>query len=431
MARFSQTFKWLYNRLPFADEARAKLRAWAGAVEEQLVDLQTEANAVYDALFVTTASGDDLDKWGAVLGKAREDGQSDAQYRADLLDRLRASSSLLTISAIADKVDEIAEEWVPPLEVVKVGVEQVPRVDEHYRPYWGGDPQQYGRREDGTDAQDDYSLGEVWGLEELDRLTFSVVLSRIPTPEEAGDLVDGVYDVKAAHVRGHLVNELATTPTVYRRRATAYSAAVAPWLWADEFNILTDEAVTTEELGYDTFGDGTSYPVWSIGEGRLWGDSSQGDPNLPHVIVPRLGLPDRLVMLERDIYVETKMWIEEDGTGTGWAGVALRADPGISDKMYAVAFAGVAPDCTYAFYYYNGSSWTSIIPPTAVGVDMGDSTGVDVQITLEGQLLTLIVDGTVLRERYDVGSDLTTPGRWGFVTVEDNVDLYADNFKYW
>jgi hypothetical protein len=424
MARFSQTFNWLYSRLPFADTARTKLRVWAEAIRLELVALQTQANAVYDALFVTTAAGDDLDKWGEVLGEARSQGQSDAQYRAELLDRLRAVSSLLTISAIADKVDEIAEGWVPPLEVVKVGPGQTPRVDEHYKPHWGGEPRQYGRREDGLGAQDDYSLGESWGLAELDRLTFSVVLSRIPTQEEAGDLVEGVYDVKAAHVRGYLVNELATTPTVYRVRAKAYKGGVAPWLWADEFNYPGGYAIG-EEQGYETFGGS----IWVALGTEVFGNSSQGTPGVPHVIVPQLGLPDRLVLPERDIYVDTEIKIDEDTTGSGWAGVALRADPAVSGKMYAVAFAGVAPDCTYAVYYYDGSSWTPIISSTAVGKDMAAYQRV--QITLEGQLLTLIVAGTVLRARYDVGNALTTPGRWGLVTVGDNVDLYAENFKYW
>jgi hypothetical protein len=87
MGRFAQTFNWLFSRLPFSDEARVTLRVWAEALRRELcgptasgLNLQDQINNLYDAAFISTASGVDLNEWGAVLGLERETCEADVNY---------------------------------------------------------------------------------------------------------------------------------------------------------------------------------------------------------------------------------------------------------------------------------------------------------------------------------------------------------------
>jgi hypothetical protein len=211
MSRFTQTFNALYRKLPFSDEARTILRAWAEAVRQEILDLQTETNNVYDATWITTATGGDLDKWGEVLEVPRDPPEkSDVAYRVDLLERIRLSNYGLTHYLIRTGINAIGAGFTPQLAVTTYGIH------DHYKTYWDGSPQPYGRRENGPGPSDEYSLGDIWGLAELDRLAFSVVVDRIPTREEAFELVNGdttspgLVALKPAQSCGLIVNDLGT-----------------------------------------------------------------------------------------------------------------------------------------------------------------------------------------------------------------------------
>lgn len=100
--RFNLVFRILDARTPFR-EANGLLRALLDAVRNRLTELSAEINACYDA-FITTATGEDLDRWGDSLGVARSPGELDNAYRARLLSILRAKRDTLTYQAIKDKV---------------------------------------------------------------------------------------------------------------------------------------------------------------------------------------------------------------------------------------------------------------------------------------------------------------------------------------
>ena len=370
--------------------------------------LQTAANRVYDAIFLPRARTAELDAWGALLNVARTAGESDPAYRTRLLTAWQASAYALTIKALTDALNLKGATYVPVLSVT--------RIDEYYKD----------RNEDGVDPADTWSLGDRWGLCELDLLSFGVVLSRIPTAVEAQELINIVAALKAAQVCGWLLNQLATLPITYRARAKAYSATVAAWLWDDNFNRATLPGAVTDL--YNTYGDAA--PVWTYTAlAALWGDASNGaGGGVPRVCVPKLTLASPLLLRERDIYVDAQLKIDVLGAGTGFAGVALRYDEA-TNKGYFVGFA-TTPASTYTVYYFDGAAWNVLLGPTAVGVDMAAAYR-RVQVTLEDKYLTLIVAGTVLESRTDIGVAIATAQRWGFCCKGINVDLYADDIRYW
>ncbi|MGD8719136.1 MAG: hypothetical protein PVH29_09990 [Candidatus Zixiibacteriota bacterium] len=450
MSRFAQTFNALYRKLPFSDEGRTVLRTWVEAIRREivgdpgepgLVNLQDEANKVYEAIWITDATGEDLDKWGEVLDIPRDPpSKNDPVYRLELLELLQGSNYALTLKMIEEGLEEIGSRFAPTL-----GVDAI---HEHYKPYGDTPP---GRRENGSDSTDDYSLGEIWGLCELDRLTFSVVVDRIPTIEEAFLLVGGdttspgLVDLKPAQSCGLIVNDLATTPPSYRLRSMAYSVGVAPWLWNDnfewsDFDFAAGASPEHRARLYETFGDSTGTSAWviidyaggeDVGDGRLElvGFASDGAVGVPHVCLPRTDV-DPVVLEERDIYVDVNFFIN-DGSGLGYtdsAGLALRYDDS-TGEMYALVFYGTDP-YYYALYYVNDvGAWSQVIAPTATGIDM--STSQRVQCTLESNYLTLIINDTIKESRTDIGSALTSAGRWGFLTYGDACDLIVEEFKYW
>jgi len=396
---------------------------WVPGKVPGLQSLQTAANAVYDACFLPTATGGDLEKWGEVLRVHRDEGETDPAYRQDLLEALKKAGGALTVQGITGAATAAAAAFVPPLGVT--------RVDEYYR----------ARVEDGRGVTDEWYLGERWGLEYADLLSFAVVVDRIPTAAEARTLADAVAAVKPAQTRGYVVNARAPDPAVlgpaiYRLRGGGYQPGVAPWLWADEFYRLTIDTGTPPS--YDAFGGDESWYIEGGSVYALHGDADAGELDKPHVILPKREKPERVLFLERDVYMDAKLKIVQ--TGTGWAGVALRVttvnEPPELDKMYALAFWLDHTVPTYALKHWDGDDWTDVLGPAAVGFDM--TAYRRVEVTLEEQKFTLIVWNdelpaapVVLQDRAAVGGALTAPGRWGFVTVGANVDLYVDYFRYW
>ncbi|MEE9456754.1 MAG: hypothetical protein V3W11_06360 [bacterium] len=453
MSRFTQTFNALYRKLPFSDEGRTILRVWVEAIRRELVGvagppevvgLQEQANKVYEATWITTATVGDLDKWGEVLEVPRDPPEkSDVEYRVDLLERIRLSNYGLTHYLIRTGINAIGAGFTPPLAVTTYGIH------DHYKTYWDGSPPPYGRRENGSGPSDEYSLGDIWGLAELDRLAFSVVVDRIPTREEAFELVNGdttspgLVALKPAQSCGLIVNDLGTTPPSFRLRSVAYSVAVAPWLWNDNFYwpdfdpAPPGAPVNYVERLYETIGDSTAGTSWVIVDStaannqcELVGYAALGEVGVPHLCLPRLDV-EPIVLEERDIYVDVDLHIY-DITGSGYtnsAGLALRYDDS-TGEMYALVFYGTDPDYYYALYYVNDlGSWNQVIAPTATGKDMSASQRV--QVTLESNYLTLIIDGVFKETRTDIGTDLTSAGRWGLLTYGDACDLIVEEFKYW
>lgn len=379
---------------------------------------QTGVNRVYDAAFIPYARNLELDEWGKVIRSTagalltRILGESDPAYRARLLAAWQATVAALTVKAITDAVNAAAAAFVPPLTVT--------RIDEYYKD----------RLEDGVAAADTWSLGDRWGLHDLDLLSFAVVLSRIPTPAETLTLAAVVESLKAAQTCGYLVNQLATLPISYRARAKIYSQKVMDWIWDDNFLRAAWMAAPDVTDYYDTFGEGGVMPVWQYSLGtEIWGVGANGvGGGVPMVCVPRQNLK-RFVFDERDIYIDALLKIVDFGMGPGSAGLALRYDD-VNNELYAVMFAGLAPGCNYTVYHYDPiGGWTVIAGPTVIAADM--SVYQRVQCTLEDKYLTLIVAGVVLENRLDIGTTLTTPGRWGLCIDDVNVDLYADEIKYW
>ena len=119
MSRFKFNFAILTNRKTFRDlNEDSPLRALLETVRSELTEREGVTleftsdglNALYDARFITKASGDDLDKWGETLDLARTVGETDSTYRARLLDELRDFTSSLTVEAIKDKIFDITGE---------------------------------------------------------------------------------------------------------------------------------------------------------------------------------------------------------------------------------------------------------------------------------------------------------------------------------
>jgi hypothetical protein len=215
---------------------------------------------------------------------------------------------------------------------------------------------------------------------------------------------------------------------------------VAPWLWNDNFYWPDFEVGADIDYVvrlYQTIGDGPGDPTWVIQDSTadnnkcdLVGYAARGEAGVPHLCLPRLDV-EPVVLEERDIYVDVDLHID-DAIGSGYtnsAGLALRYDDS-TGEMYALVFYGTDPSYYYALYYVDDmGSWNQVIAPTETGKDMNASQRV--QVTLESNYLTLIIDGTVKEERTDIGTDLTSAGRWGLLTYGDACDLIVEEFKYW
>jgi len=105
-----KTFRNLRTDSPLRlllETVRSELTEREGATLEFTSD---GLNAMYDAAFINTASGDELDLWGETLDLPRNASETDADYRARLLAELRDFTSCLTVDALADAVQTITSE---------------------------------------------------------------------------------------------------------------------------------------------------------------------------------------------------------------------------------------------------------------------------------------------------------------------------------
>lgn len=414
---FAQTFNWLYSRLPFSDTARTRLRVWAEAIRRELLDFQTEADEVYDGIFITEADGTDLDEWGEVIDidPPRGPAEGDAAFRARLLTEWQTTFDALTVTAVTGAVDALGAGYVPVLSVDTIA--------EHYKD----------RLEDGVGAANDYDLGDRWGLARLDLSTFAVEIDRIPTAAEAQALITAIGLVRPAQTRGFLVVPLPAppgTPPRYRLYGTSYSDDVAPWLWDDNIYIPDNRGVSQD---YQLINDGPPPVSWEYAGGpppvELYGDASDGAVGAPHLCIPRQDL-DPVLLDYRDMYVECSLKVTGGAPDT--AGIALRFDD-VTREFYYLAFRWSGTAWEYSFIYYDGAAMNAIINWTATGTAM--DVYKTVQTWLENDLFTLIINGVVLENKTDIKRvgvlDITADGEWGFCTDGTARDIYIDWWRMW
>jgi hypothetical protein len=410
---FTQTFNWLYSRLPFSDTTRTVLRVWAEAIRQELLDLQTEADEVYDAIFITEADGTDLDAWGEVLDVERGV-MADPAYRAALLAEWQATFAALTVTAVTDAVDALGATYVPVLSVDDVA--------EHYKD----------RLEDGTGAANDYDLGDRWGLARLDLSTFAVEIDRIPTAAEAEDLIQAIGEVRPAQTRGFLVVPLPAppgTPPRYRLYGTSYSDDVAPWFWDDNFE---------RPVGWGTMpsyyqlvndgGAGTSWEITLDGAVRvLYGDASDTIAGRPGLCFPRQDLTPAILDY-RDMYMDCSVKFKNI-TVVEHSGIALRYDDA-TGVFYAIAFHWTGATWQYQFMRWTGAAWVVIVAWTNTAADLTFYT--HIQTWLEDNEWTLIINDVVEENKTDIGNDITTDGEWGFyIYGTGDFDIWIDWWRMW
>lgn len=119
MSRFRFNFAILTNRKTFRDlRTTSPLRKILDTIRSELTEREGATleftanglNAMYDAAFINTASGDELDLWGETLDLPRSASETDADYRTRLLAELRDFTACITVDALADAVQAITSE---------------------------------------------------------------------------------------------------------------------------------------------------------------------------------------------------------------------------------------------------------------------------------------------------------------------------------
>jgi len=127
MSRFRFNFSILTGRKAFRDlNADSPLRKLLETIRSELTErdgatyefVSDGLNKVYDARFITLASGDDLDKWGETLELPRSASELDEAYRARLLTELRDFTACLTADAIKDAVESLPGISRPDIEEI-------------------------------------------------------------------------------------------------------------------------------------------------------------------------------------------------------------------------------------------------------------------------------------------------------------------------
>jgi hypothetical protein len=339
-------------------------------------------------------------------------------YRQRLLDEFQSIFAALTVQSIDDAVTAIGATFVPVITVNAVA--------EHYKD----------RLEDGVGVGNTYDLGDSWGLSSLDLLTFSVELSRIPTPVEVQAIVDEIGLVRPAHTRGFVVREmppLVGSPQRYRLYGTSFSDIVANPLWYDNFErfYLPSYPGDVEDL-YKMVNNNPAPPpdCWEYLVGNeLYGDASDGFVGKPHLILPRQDL-DPAILDYRDMYMEASLKIT--GATSNNAGLCMRYDDA-TGEFYYLAIRNNAGTYEYSFIYYDGAALNTIINWTGIGTAM--NVYKTVQAWLENDLFTLIINGVVLENQTDIKRvgvlDITADGEWGFCTNGTAQDLWVEWFFIW
>jgi hypothetical protein len=191
MARFRYNFNILTNRKTFRDlKDDSPLRTLLATIRSELSErdgstlefVSDGLNPVYDARFISCASGEDLDYWGETLALARNVSESDDGYRTRLLDELRDFTEALTAEGIKGRVYDIINSY--------------PAIIEHHSlaPDWPLD---------WSDVSEGWTTWAPW--EEL--VDFLLVLPSGLTEAQIEQVANAVADVKFAPARCLMVTD--------------------------------------------------------------------------------------------------------------------------------------------------------------------------------------------------------------------------------
>lgn len=192
MSRFRFTFAILTGRKTFRDlKADSPLRKLLDTVRSELTEREGATleftsdglNAMYDAAFINTASGDELDRWGETLDLPRNASETDVDYRTRLLAELRDFTACITVDALADAVEAITTERPEIIDVHTLA------------PDWP------------LEWWEDIGSENVTWCDWLHLADFLVVLDSEPSVSELSQITAKMSDLKLAPTRALVVTE--------------------------------------------------------------------------------------------------------------------------------------------------------------------------------------------------------------------------------
>lgn len=347
------TLKWpSFSRYkPFrleSGKAKPILTAFATAFKNAFGKAITCCDEVHAAAFIQSAVGGDLDEWGVKLQLPREGDEADDAYRARLLARWQETTTGLTVAAITSAINTKGATYEPELTVADV-------------------QQYYKNGLDWPDDEDPWSaFGGLWGKLEL--LTGHFELSRIPTPAEARELRDEVYEAKPGPARTRLVTPGAllgaTYPPCYVLRLEAYNGEKEQAVAA----LVDDDFEDTDWSGmkYVEFGVATWSFVDDGGDKVMQGLVGAGPPFGPNGNIHTTATVD-------DFYARVMMKVLSTNDTYG-AGLAARvgASPTENGDYYMVLVRRAAPNWQWGVVWRSGGAdtmikdWTNLtFDPTA------------------------------------------------------------------
>lgn len=101
--RYSFNFNILKNRFPFKWKGE-NINNFMKAIKDVKNDFVTTLNSVYDTRYISYSSGEELDRWGELLGVSREAEEDDDTYRARLLVAFRDIQDSLVIEVLKNAI---------------------------------------------------------------------------------------------------------------------------------------------------------------------------------------------------------------------------------------------------------------------------------------------------------------------------------------
>jgi len=149
--------------MPFSDPNRTNLRVISHVMQDEPLTLQTTLDDTYQARFFDYAAGSTLDHWGVVLELPRLPAELDAAYRVRLKTKFQTRGNAKTPTSIDTALDDYGATATPVTTCAEIG-EWYQFVSDHDVYRWEYNPK---------DTSD------------LGYLTYSALMSRIPTESEA------------------------------------------------------------------------------------------------------------------------------------------------------------------------------------------------------------------------------------------------------
>jgi len=178
--RFINTFKILTGRNPvLMSAAGSNLRKLMSVIKSALDETVTSINDSYNANFIQTASGEDLDNHGETLNLKRNPSESDSDYRNRLLSEFRDIPTGLTVASLKNAVDQ----------VMGPGTE----VDEYYKSIW--DWPEY----DPDTSDPGYSWERPFNPID-NRYFVAAIITSEPTENELDQIETNVIAEKPSHI---------------------------------------------------------------------------------------------------------------------------------------------------------------------------------------------------------------------------------------